>query len=98
MLDDLMQEAHAVAESYALIRAVADVDQTDNALRFRLIIDDRMFIQVYANSKKNKLKFALVSSGQRVFGRDSEGGTSHNHPSGQGSMKLREDGQSPCRA
>ena len=58
MLDDLMREVQTIAESYAFIRAIADLDRTDNALRLRLIIDETMFIQVYANSKKNKLNFA----------------------------------------
>ncbi len=48
MLDDLIREAQAVVESFGFIRAVADLDRTDNALRFRLIIDETMFIPVYA--------------------------------------------------
>jgi hypothetical protein len=80
MLDALLEEVHHIAERHAFIRAIADLDRTDNALRLRLIIDETMFIQVYANSNKNKLNFALVSLEQRVFGRDSEGGTWHKHP------------------
>ena len=80
MLDDLMQEVQTIAKSYSFIRATADLDRTDNALMLRLIIDETMFIQVYANSKKRKLNFALISSGQRIFGRDSEGGKWHTHP------------------
>ena len=68
MLDDLIQEAQAIAKSHAFIRAIADLDRTDNALRLRLVIDETMFIQVYANSKKGKLNFALISLGQRIFG------------------------------
>ncbi|MHC1744030.1 MAG: hypothetical protein AB9873_13495 [Syntrophobacteraceae bacterium] len=80
MLDALMYEVQAILGAYGFIRAVADLDRTDNALRFRLIIDETMFIQVYANSRKCKLNFALVGSGQRIFGRDSEGGNWHTHP------------------
>ncbi|MFZ0928210.1 MAG: helix-turn-helix domain-containing protein [Syntrophobacteraceae bacterium] len=54
MLDDLMQEVQTIADSYAFIRAIADLDRTDNALRLRLVIDETMFIQVYANSKKER--------------------------------------------
>jgi hypothetical protein len=79
-LDDLMLEVQTILGAYGFIRAVADLDRTDNALRFRLIIDETMFIQVYANSSKRKLNFALVGSGQRIFGRDSEGGRWHTHP------------------
>jgi len=80
MLDDLPREAQTVARSFAFIRAVANIDRTDNAVMFRLIIDETMFIQVYANSRNNKLNFALLSLGQRIFGRDSEGGKWHKHP------------------
>lgn len=80
MLDELLHEAQTIAESYAFIRAMADLDRTDNAIRLRLIIDETMFIQVYANSRKDKLNFALISLGQRIFGRDSEGGAWHKHP------------------
>ncbi len=80
MLDDQMREVQTIAESYAFIRAFADLDRTDNAIRRRLIIDETMFIQVYANSKKNRLNFALISLGQRIVGRDSEEGTWHEHP------------------
>ncbi len=74
-LDDLMLEVQTILGAYGFIRAVADLDRTDNALRFRLIIDETMFIQVYANSSKRKLNFALVGSGQRIFGRTvKEGG------------------------
>jgi len=80
MLDDLIMEAQNIAKSYSFIRTLADLDRTDNAVRLRLIIDETMFIQVYANSRKNKLNFALLSLGQRIFGRDSESGGWHKHP------------------
>jgi len=80
MLDDVLQEVLTITQAFGFIRAVADLDRTDNALRLRLIIDETMFVQVYANSKKKKLNFALISMGQRIFGRDSEAGRWHTHP------------------
>jgi len=80
MLDELLQEAQSIARSCAFIRTISDLDRTDNALRLRLIIDETLFIQVYGNSKKNKCNFALISLGQRILGRDSEGGPWHKHP------------------
>jgi hypothetical protein len=91
-----MQEVQTIAKSYAFIRAIADLDRTDNALRLRLIRDETMSIQVYANSKKRKLNFALFSLGQRIFGRDSEGGKWHRHPfESPGVMNLRGMPESP---
>jgi hypothetical protein len=40
MLDGLMQEVQIIAESYAFIRAMVDLDRTDNALRLRLALRD----------------------------------------------------------
>ncbi len=80
ILDDILAEARTIAGTYAFVRGIADLDRTDNALRFRLIIDETMFVQVYANSKKNKLNLALVSLGQRIYGRDCEAGAWHKHP------------------
>ncbi len=82
MLDTLLQEARYLSGTCAVIRSLVDLDRTDNALRFRLVINDIIFIQVYANSKKEKANFALISLGQRIFGRDSEGGIWHKHPFG----------------
>ena len=91
MLDDLMQEVQVIIESYAFIRGMTDLDRTDNALRFRLSIDQTMFIQVYANSKKTKVNFALLSLGQRIYGRDSESGAWHRHPFEAPESHLIED-------
>jgi hypothetical protein len=80
MLDNLWREALTIVQNFSFIRSIEDFDRTDNALRFRLIIFDTLFIQVYANSQKNKLYFALISSGQRIYGRDNESGLWHKHP------------------
>jgi hypothetical protein len=44
MLDELMREVQAITETYAFIRGMTDLDRTDHALRFRLSIDQTMFI------------------------------------------------------
>lgn len=80
MLDALLQEARYLAGTCAVIRSLIDLDRTDNALRFRLVINDTIFIQVYANTKNEKANFALISLGQRIYGRDSDGGIWHKHP------------------
>lgn len=88
MLDDLLRQAEELVQAHAFLRSIADLDRTDNALRFRLIIDETLFIQVYANSRKTKFNFALISMGQRIFGRDSEAGVWHTHPFGSPESHL----------
>lgn len=80
MFDELPWEAENLVQAHAFLRSIADLDRTDNALRFRIIIDGTLFIQVYANSRKVKFNFALISMGQRIFGRDSEAGVWRTHP------------------
>lgn len=80
MLDGPLREVEALVQAHAFLRSFIDLDRTDHALRFRLIIDETLFIQVYANSAKAKYNLALISMGRRVFGRDSEAGVWHTHP------------------
>jgi len=88
MLDELLREAETLLHHHAFLRSISDLDRTDNAIRFRLTIDETLFVQVYANSRKFKYNFALISMGQRIFGRDSEAGAWHTHP-----FKTPEDHQ-----
>jgi hypothetical protein len=46
----------------------------------RLQIVPDVFIQVYANTRKEKLNLALIISGNRIYGVDREGGFYHEHP------------------
>jgi len=39
-----------------------------------------IFIQVYRNSRKDKLNLALILGESRIYGFDSEGGVLHLHP------------------
>ena len=46
----------------------------------RIWYSSDVFIQVYLNSKKEKLNLALVISKNRIYGVDKEGGIYHEHP------------------
>jgi hypothetical protein len=59
---------------------VSYIDITDITLVARIKIFGEIFIQIYANTRKNKLNMALVLSGQRIYGIDNEGGFYHEHP------------------
>ena len=55
-------------------------DATDVTLITRVGISQEVFLQVYANTKKDKLNMALVVAGERIYGIDNEGGFYHEHP------------------
>lgn len=74
----IVDEAEIVAYEYGL--KVLGIDQTENIISLKLIIDNEFFIQVYGNVKKNKLNLALVFKKRRLYGYDSEGGQYHCHP------------------
>ena len=74
----IVEEAHEVAHKYNL--NVIELDRTDNIINLRLVIDNDLFIQIYANKQKQKLNLTLVLNKRRLFGYDSEGGKYHFHP------------------
>ncbi len=73
-----VEQILASAEKYGL--DVISIDTTDVTLIARVEILPTTFIQVYRNSKKNKLNLALILGVNRIYGFDSEGGMAHEHP------------------
>ena len=73
-----LHELEKVAEQYGL--KISSLDATDVTLMARMEIMPSIFIQVYRNVKKNKLNMTLVLGNNRIYGADSEGGTTHEHP------------------
>jgi hypothetical protein len=71
-------EIEKVAEEYGL--RIASFDATDVTLMARLEVMPGIFIQIYRNLKKDKLNMALVLGNSRIYGADSEGGATHEHP------------------
>ncbi len=77
-IKELLSLLNDLSERYSL--EISHLDHTDVTLFCRLQIIPDVFIQVYANTRKEKLNMALIVSGNRVFGVDSEGGFYHEHP------------------
>ena len=74
----LVEQILTLATKYGL--KVVSIDATDITLIARLEVLPATFIQIYRNSKKNKLNLTLVLGNNRVYGFDSEGGMTHEHP------------------
>jgi hypothetical protein len=73
-----IQEIVNLAGKYGL--KISSIDATDVTLIARLELLPAIFIQVYRNSKKNKLNLALIFGNSRIYGFDGEGGIIHQHP------------------
>jgi len=73
-----IHEIETIADKYGL--KISSIDATDVTVMTRLELLPSIFIQVYRNSKKNKLNMALILGRNRIYGFDSEGGIAHEHP------------------
>ena len=73
-----VREIVNLAGKYGL--KISSIDATDVTLIARLELLPGIFVQVYRNSRKNKLNLALIVGNTRIYGFDSEGGMTHEHP------------------
>jgi len=80
MLDEIVAEASRSVSQFWFIRSLQEVDRTDNTVKLRLHIGSELFVQVYASQLSGQISFALISHGQRLFGRNCHGGFWHRHP------------------
>lgn len=77
-INNLVENAKSIADEYNI--EFIEIDRTDNIVNMKMFIDNELFIQIYGNTKKDKLNLALVFKRKRIYGYDSEGGKYHCHP------------------
>lgn len=77
-IEDIIQRIHDISERYGL--KLFYIDFTDITLIARIGFSFEIFIQIYANSRKDKLNMSLVVAEERIYGIDKEGGFYHEHP------------------
>ena len=61
-INSVIKEANDVADKYKL--QLVEIDNTENIISMKLVIDKELFIQIYGNAKKDKLNFTLFSKGK----------------------------------
>ena len=69
---ELQREIEDTAREFKFIRNVVKVDVTDFSVKYRLMIDEDLYIQIYTNIRNGTTGLTLVLHGQRIYGRDSE--------------------------
>ena len=95
-IETFVAEVHHIPEQVSWIEQVIELDRTDHAVKLRLVIDDNLFIQAYVHTQSSTTNFVLVNAGQRIFGRDCEGGRWHKHPfEDPAAHDFSSDGQKP---
>lgn len=77
-IEDLIQTINDVSYRYGL--KLLYIDFTDITLISRIGFSSEIFIQIYVNSKKDKLNMSLIVTDERMYGIDKEGGFYHEHP------------------
>lgn len=75
---NIVQTLEDVAHRYGL--KILSLDFTDITLISRIGFSFEIFIQIYANVRKDKVNMALIIADERIYGIDKEGGIYHEHP------------------
>jgi hypothetical protein len=79
MIKKVVSEIEEAALSFPFVKRLVKTDETVHTVKYRLLIDEELFVQVYVNVENNTVGFVLVSSGQRIYGRDAIEGKWHRH-------------------
>ncbi len=79
-IKSLKREITEHSLKFAFIKQVELVDETENAIKLRLVVSESIFIQVYQNILTGTTNYCLIKNLQRIYGRDSIGGKWHRHP------------------
>jgi hypothetical protein len=77
---DRIREIERSVCQYAFVRCVVKLDETHYSVKYRLHVESDLFVQVYFNERSGTVGLALIYQGQRLYGRDCEGGCWHRHP------------------
>lgn len=79
MIKKVIAEIEKTSLKFPFIKGVVKIDETEFTVKYRLIIEKELFVQVYVNVENNTVGFVLVNNGQRIYGRDAMEGRWHRH-------------------
>lgn len=79
-IGEVIQEIERAATKFQFITETIPLDVTKFSAKYRLIVREDFYIQIYVNVRNGTHGFALVQKGERLYGRDSENWRWHRHP------------------
>lgn len=79
-IEDAVLQIEEIYQDYQFIISYEIEEKTVSILKAKIIFNENLFIQVYLNSRKPKISFALVLNDIRLYGRDFLWGEWHRHP------------------
>ena len=74
------EQALDIANRFSFISSVETTLRTPRTVTMRFRITAQCFVQLYHNTQKPIVNYVLVLAGNRIFGRDCDGGKWHRHP------------------
>jgi hypothetical protein len=79
-LEEVIAEIEEVSQRFSFVLQVIRLDETKYSVKYLLMLAEDFFVQVYRNARSGTIGLALIYRGQRLYGRDREGGQWHRHP------------------
>lgn len=79
MIKKVISEIEEVSIEFPFIKRHVRMDETEHTVKYRLVIEEDLFVQVYVNVENDTVGYVLVNKGQRVYGRDAIEGKWHRH-------------------
>jgi hypothetical protein len=79
-LEEVIAEIEEVSQRFSFVLQVIRLDETKYSVKYLLMLAEDFFVQVYRNVRSGTIGLALIYRGQRLYGRDREGGQWHRHP------------------
>ncbi|MBI3814050.1 MAG: hypothetical protein HY279_06250 [Nitrospinae bacterium] len=79
MLKKVISEIEKTSSEFSFIKDIVRTDKTEHTVKYRLIIKEDLFVQVYVNVENDTIGFVLINNGQRIYGRDAIEGKWHRH-------------------
>jgi hypothetical protein len=79
-LEEVIAEIEEVSRRFPFVLETIRLDETKYSVKYLLMLAEDFFVQVYRNVRTGTIALALIYRGQRLYGRDREGGQWHLHP------------------
>jgi len=79
-IEELLDEAREAYSRFWFVQSLIEVERTASTVTVHLVIGPELYIQAYLSELSGRLSLALVDPSGRLYGRDRERGTWHQHP------------------
>jgi len=77
---ELLDEAREAYSRFWFVQYLIEVECTASTVTVHLVIGPELYVQAYLSELSGRLSLAFVDPSGRLYGRDRERGTWHQHP------------------